>query len=103
MWFINDRNHGCGPIADGIAGWDPVIREIEKSYLTRTLYKLLTLFPLLWFILAVLTLNSFLNKNMGSVLESFSKDKNFEYQNQLQDNDRVIRKLLTKINYSKKL
>lgn len=38
LWFIIPKEHGCGPIADGMSGWDPVDREIQKYPLVNVLY-----------------------------------------------------------------
>mmetsp|Transcript_5649 Transcript_5649/g.8933 ORF Transcript_5649/g.8933 Transcript_5649/m.8933 type:complete len:157 (+) Transcript_5649:1846-2316(+) len=79
LWFIMPRQHGCGPIADGMSGWDPVEVEIRKRPWLDSCYSVITLFPILWLILCYVLLVGFLQGNKGDVLEQYSKDKSEEY------------------------
>ena len=45
-------------------------------------------------------LNGFLAKNIGTVRYNFSEDKKLENNNILEDNQKVIKKLESKIKYS---
>lgn len=80
LWFIGRKNHGCGPIPDGMSGWDPIERHIQESahFVTRRIYSIVTLFPFLWLVVAYVTTLGFLKGNEAKILQSYEQDKKEE-------------------------
>ena len=79
-WFIFPRAHGCGPIEDNTAGWDPVLDIIKKSKFTEYLFTGFTFFPLMMSYIAFAILINFLYANSGDTIKMFAESKKEEYR-----------------------
>ena len=103
LWFINKRDeHNCGPVADGDSGWTRIEEygNSHSSELFTHFYLTITLFPVLWLILAYTATIGYLKGNEADILKQYSVDKNEENEALIADNGFQLKRLSKKLEFS---
>ena len=80
LWFIDKKDHNCGPIPNGMSGWDPIERHIEEEshFVVKRIYSIVILFPFLWLVVSYLTTLGYLKGNQAQILQNYEQDKKDE-------------------------
>lgn len=98
-WFIYERDHDCGPIANGKSGWDPLMAYIKQHDFWKFLFFTLTFFPFNWMVLFTIYTFGHFTYNTRTVMSSYSEDKDQEFRQRIKDNGTQLKRLVAKLEF----